>query len=100
MRIEGSSDIEAIFSIFHGGAITHHVFKDGKLALEIKIQYLAERISPGFTKFHVLLEKVDNIKFTTWPSDLKSEPELITEPNITFTPDLDILEGNIKDNQI
>ncbi len=100
MRIEGSSNIEAIFSIFHDGVITHHVVKDGKLVLEIEIQYLAERVSPGFTKFHVLLENVANIKFTTWPSDLKSELKLITEPNIIFAPDLDILEGNTKESQI
>lgn len=100
MRIEGSSNIGAIFSIFHDGVITHHVSKAGKLALEIEIQYLAERISSDFSKFHVLFENVENIRFTTWPRDLKSEPELMTEPNIIFSPELDILEGKTKDNQI
>ena len=100
MKIEGSSNIEAIFSIFHDGVITSHVVKDGKLVLDIEIQYLAERISPGFTKFHVLLENVENIRFTTWPSNFKSDPELISDLNTIFAPELDILEGNTKENQI
>jgi hypothetical protein len=100
MRIEGSSNIEEIFSIFHDGVITHYIFNDGKLTLEIEIQYLAERISPDFTQFHVLLENISNIRFTTWPSDLQSESELITEPNIIFAPDLDILESNSKESHV
>jgi len=68
--------------------------------LEVEIQYLAERINPVFRKFQIILENVENIKFRTWPSDLKSKAKLITEPSVIFKPKLDILEGNIKEEQI
>ncbi len=100
MKIEGNSNIEAIFSIFHDGVISRHQVKGGELVLEVEIQYLAERINPTYRSFQVVLENVENIRFTTWSSGLKSESELITEPSIIFKPDLDILEGNIKEEQI
>ena len=100
MKIEGNSNIEAIFSIFHDGVISRHQVKGRELVLEVEIQYLAERINPTYRSFQVVLENVENIRFTTWSSGLKSESELITEPSIIFKPDLDILEGNIKEEQI
>ena len=100
MNIEGSENIREIFSIFHDGTIAH-VTKDGSdLLLEVAIQYLAERINLSFGKFFVLLANVRDLRFMTWPSDLKSEPAVITDISIIFKPELEILEGNIKDGAI
>jgi hypothetical protein len=100
MNIEGKENIRDIFSIFHDGVISSCQFRHGELCLEVEIQYLAELINSAFKKFQVSLKGVENIRFTTWPSDLKSEPQLLCDVSIIFEPKLDILEGNIKENQI
>lgn len=68
--------------------------------MEVDIQYLAERINPNFRKFVVRLAGVENIRFSTWPSDLQAEPEVLTDISIIFKPELEILEGSIKEGQI
>lgn len=40
------------------------------------------------------------MRFTTWPSDQKSEPTLVTDVSVIFKPELEILEGNLKDGLI
>jgi hypothetical protein len=100
IKIQGNENIRDIFSIFHDGVINYHQLKDRELCLEIEIVYLAERIDPKFKKFKVVLSGVDNVRFRTWPSDLKSEPQIILDVHSIFKPKLTILEGNIKENLI
>jgi hypothetical protein len=100
MKIEGSANICNVFSIFHDGGIVHCHEENGSLLLEIEIQYLAERISPAFRKFVVLLEHVKDVCFSTWPSDLKSEPEVLKDITSIFHPELEILEGNLREGKI
>lgn len=100
MKIEGPENISYVFSIFHDGGIVHCHDENGSLLLKIEIQYLAERINPDFRKFSVLLENVKGVYFSTWPSDLKSEPEVLKDVTSIFKPELEILEGNFKEGQI
>ena len=100
MKIEGSENIKDIFSIFHdGGIVNVHLEKD-VLFMEVEIQYLAELIYPNFRKFSVVLNCIENIRFSTWPGDLKSDPEVLTDIDTIFKPELEILEGNIKDGEM
>jgi hypothetical protein len=43
---------------------------------------------------------VKDVHFSTWPSDLKSEPELIKDIASIFTPELEILESSLKEGKI
>lgn len=79
MKIEGSSNISDVFSIFHDGGIVRCHEENRSLLLKVEIQYLAERVNPAFRKFSVLLEDVKDVHFATWPSDLKSAPEAIKD---------------------
>jgi hypothetical protein len=97
MNIEGSEFIRDIFSIFHDGEIVCASLDNGNLVMDVEIQYLAERINPSYKKFIVRLENIRDMRFKTWPRDLKSEPALITDVSAIFKPELDILEGNVKD---
>jgi hypothetical protein len=100
MKIEGPENIRDIFSIFHDGSITHSSLEADTLSFDVEIQYLAERVSRAFRKFHVRLLGVANIHFSTWPRDLKSEPAVLTDPQKIFEPDLEILEGSLNGKEV
>lgn len=100
MEIEGADSISDIFSIFHDGTISEVLSKDGEIVLTVEIPYLAKRINPSFERFRVKLLGVKKLEFSTWPSDLKLAPELLTEAETIFTPQLEILEGNIEEGRI
>lgn len=100
MKIEGADNVCDIFSIFHDGTISESRSMDGEIVLTVEIPYLAKRINPSFEHFQVTLLGVKKLKFSTWPSDLKSEPELLTEAEKIFAPHLEILEGNIREGRI
>lgn len=100
MRIEEIADIKDIFSIFHDGGISFAEHRDDLLALEVDIQYLAERVKPEYRKFKVILYGFKDAEFSTWPSDLNSEPQKIDDVTTIFKPELEILEASVKDNKI
>lgn len=100
MKIEAREDIRDIFSIFHDGGIATANPQGGDLVLEIDIQYLAERVNPEYKGFKVCLYGFCDAEFSTWPSDLKSEPEKITDVQSIFKPELEVLEASLKENKI
>lgn len=100
MRIEEREDIRDIFSIFHDGGIATADVQGDNLVLEIDIQYLAERVKPEYKGFKVILYGFRDAEFSTWPSDLKSEPEKIADVHSIFKPELEVLEASIKANKI
>jgi len=100
MNIEGRENVRDIFSIFHDGTIRSCTLNEGDLTLDIEIEYLAARVKPEFRKFEVRLFGVSNVRFSTWPSDLKSDPVVITDTQQIFAADLEILEGNLKEDEI
>lgn len=100
MNIEGLENVRDIFSIFHDGTISSCTVNGDELTLEIAIQYLAERVKPEFRKFKIRLFGVSSVRFSTWPSDLKSEPAVLTDIQRIFEADLEILEGNLNDDEI
>jgi len=100
MNIEGLGSVRDIFSIFHDGTISSCAVDGHDLTLEVEIQYLAERVNPEFRKFKVRLLGVSNVRFTTWPSDLKSDPAVLTDIPGIFDAHLEILEGNLTEEEI
>lgn len=68
--------------------------------MEVEIQYLAERVNPEFQKFMVRLNSVNNIRFSTWPSDLKSPVVSMSEVEEIFNAELEILEGDLDTEKI
>lgn len=100
MRIEEREGIRDIFSIFHDGGIARANLQGENLLLEIDIQYLAGRVKPSYKGFKVILYGFRDVEFSTWPSDLKSAPEKITDILSIFEPELEVLEANLKTNKI
>lgn len=100
VKIEGSENIRDIFCILHDGSLISHATDGGELGLEVEIRYLAERIDPSFRKFEVRLFGVSDVQFSTWPGDLTSEVETLTDVGEIFRADLEVLEGNIKEGFI
>lgn len=100
MSIEGLDNIKTVFSVLHDGEICHSIEDGSKLELEVHIQYLAERVNREFRKFSVVLEDVENLGFTTWPDDAKADPDVLTDATLMFTNELEILSGEIENNEI
>ncbi|HKB60911.1 MAG TPA: hypothetical protein VKC56_12795 [Gallionellaceae bacterium] len=100
MTIKGSENIRDIFSIFHDGHIESFATEERGLLLAVRVQYLAQRINPLFRRFFVRLAVVEDIHFSTWPSDLKSVPAVLRDVNAIFKPELEILEGNVSEGEI
>lgn len=100
MRIEGAENVRVLFSLFHDGSIVSWATDGDELQLEVEIKYLAERIDPKFRKFDVRLFGVSDIQFSTWPNDLATKPEVLTEPTAIFAGDLEVLEGNLQAGMI
>lgn len=84
VKIEGSENIRDIFCILHDGSLISHATDGGELGLEVEIRYLAERIDPSFRKFEVRLFGVSDVQFSTWPGDLTSEVETLTDVGEIF----------------
>jgi hypothetical protein len=99
-KIEESANVSDVYSIFHDGCIIRCHEENGSLLSEIEIQYLAERINPTFRKLAVHLEDVKDVCFSTWPNDLKSESEALKDIASIFKAELEILEGNYREDQI
>ena len=100
MHIQGLQGISEIFSIFHDGIVSRYEVEGADLLLTVEISYLAERVAPTYTKFFVRLAGTAELRFSTWPSDLESEPQQIVEAGEIFHPDLDILESSVKNEHI
>lgn len=100
MKIEGPENVSDVFSIFHDGGIIECHYENGSLLMEVEIQYLAERINPAFRRFMFRLFDVKNLHFSTWPSDLKSEPKVFREVATIFKTELEILEASFEEDQI
>jgi hypothetical protein len=96
----GQKNLSDIFSIFHDGCITSYLCEENSLLLEVEIQYLAKRINRNFHKFVLRLNDVKHLRFTTWPSDLKSPPMLLDNVDQIFKTELEILESNIENQKI
>ena len=99
-RIEGLESLKTIFSVFHDGEISHCVKNNSNLEFDVHIQYLAERISPVYRTFSVVLENVEGLYFTTWPNDAEAEPDVIIDAESIFTKELEILGGEIGNDSI
>ena len=100
MKIEEREDIRDIFSIFHDGGIAAASVKDNALVLDVEVQYLAERVNPEYKGFKVFLYGFRDVEFSTWPSDLESTPVKINDIQSIFKPELEVLEANLKGNNI
>ncbi len=100
MKIEGIENISDLFCAFHDGELTNVVQLDKTIQCDVEIKYLAEQISPNFSKFHIVLENVDSLRFTTWPSNFEEKSRVLCVSDEIFKPDLDILEGNIVDSTV
>ncbi len=100
MKIKDLNKINEIFSIFHDGEIIHSEKKDNNLIISIEIQYLANRINPEYIKFDLVLENIENLNFSTWPNNPELESEIITDIDLIFKPELQILSSEIKENLI
>jgi len=95
MKIIGSNNISDIFSIFHDGCIVSSRTEPMGMFIEVEIPYLANLIFPEFDKFEVRLYGFKNVRFKTWPSDLKSEPEVLSNVDEIFMPELEILQSEV-----
>ncbi|HEU4952066.1 MAG TPA: hypothetical protein VFT46_08930 [Holophagaceae bacterium] len=82
-----------IFSVFHDGGISGHVFSQDRLDLQIDIAYLAERVHPSYKTFHILLTGVEELWFSTWPKGPDAEPQVLRGPERIFEPELEILSS-------
>ncbi len=100
MNIEDINNINEIFSIFHDGKINHFKNTDSNLIIDIEIKYLTNRINDKYTKFHLDLENVESIIFSTWPNISELESEIITDEELIFKPELIILSSEVKNNLI
>ncbi len=100
MCITGNGNICTLFSIFHDGDIVNAKQQGNHWLFEISIPYLAERIDPSFTSFSLTLEQVEQLYFTTWPDDLSAAPDVIRNPEIFFSAELEILSAKTEGNLI
>jgi hypothetical protein len=100
MKIEGIENILTMFSVFHDGGISQCTKDNSTLQFNVEIQYLTERIDPSFKAFHIALYGVSDLSFTTWPDDAEAKPDTFTDIRTIFTPELEILSGEVENNLI
>ena len=100
MSIDGIENIKEVFCIFHDGVIVSGGLTGGEMRLEVRIQYLAGRVDPHYRKFQVVLKGVENVRFITWPNDTESQPRVLRNIGKIFEPDLDILNGSVKEDHV
>ncbi len=97
--ITKTADVVDLFNIFHDGKIlvANRVGED--ICLTVSIEYLAKRIHSNFKSFQILLQKVEELTFHTWPHKKDDEPSILNSLVEIFKPPLDILDANIIENQ-
>lgn len=100
MKIEGLENITTMFSVFHDGGFANCVQHGQSLNFSVNIQYLADRINLSYRAFSVSLEAVEYLSFTTWPDDAAAKPDVVTDIELIFTPELEILSGEIENDSI
>ena len=98
--ITGADSLSDIFSVFHDGSIARYSANGRDLDLDIEILYLAERVNPAFRSFHVSLQNVQDLSFSTWPKELGVEPSVLRSPARIFIHELGILSGQVDGEQI
>ena len=98
--IIGNDKIQKVFSIFHDGIMTNIKIDRATLSFDVKISYLAQRVTTEFQKFYVSLTGCKNLRFTTWPVIDGTEAQEILDPVEIFKPELDILSGELKSGQV
>lgn len=91
--IEGRENIRDIFSIFHDGVISSFKLLGSSLVLHVEVEYLAQRINPGFTHFITILHGVTNMSLTTW----QKTPQRLSRFEDVFEGNLVILESKSDD---
>ncbi|MCI5212777.1 MAG: hypothetical protein D3910_29195 [Candidatus Electrothrix sp. ATG2] len=98
--IIGNDKIQQVFSVFHDGIMSNVKIDRTILSFDVKILYLAQRVNTEFQKFHVPLTGCNNLKFITWPVIDGAEAQELRDPVEIFKPELDILSGNLKCDQV
>ena len=63
-------------------------------SFRIHIEYLAERIKPGFKTFDVVLSDVAQLQFVPWLRDLDAEKEVLSDLLEIFGGQPDIHDGS------
>lgn len=100
MTINNLGNIRDIFTSFHDGSIVHFCCEEDSLLLEVEIQFLAKRVDARFQKFFVRLAGLENVYFKTWPRGPKAESAVLVDMAAIFKPELEILDANLKENEI
>ncbi len=100
MEIKTIKSISEMFSVFHDGAILNFQHHDDICQFDVEIEYLTKRINPNFTKFKVVISGVGSFRFVTWPKDSNDKPQVFCDINTIFKPNLEILSGATKGNQV
>jgi hypothetical protein len=100
VKIEGLENIITMFSVFHDGGFSNCVKQGQSLKFGVDIQYLAERVNPSYRTFSVVRQGVEALSFTTWPDDATAAPDVITDIESIFTPELEILSCELENDSI
>lgn len=87
-------------SAFHDGIILEASSAERDLSLRVRITYLAQRIEPASKFFFVRLHDVRELAFETWPEDDSLAPETLHGVTQIFTPPLDILSGEVRNERV
>jgi hypothetical protein len=98
--IVGMEGVADVFSILHDGVIEQARSERSDLVLSVAIEYLARRVDPKMRTFTVRLRAVEALDFTTWPTDAAGVPVVIEDVASIFSPELDILSGEVADGRI
>lgn len=98
--IVGAENLRDMFSILHDGVIVRYDSVAPNLELNVEILYLAQRVSPEYRGFRVVLQNARELSFTTWPSDLTSPPAQIKSIPDIFAPELDVLGCEIENGAL
>lgn len=93
-------DIADLFGIFHDGYFGSWTKAGTEFSFRIHIEYLAERIKPGFTTFDVVLSDVSQLQFVPWLRDLSAEKRVLSDPLEIFGGQPDILDGKVVDGLV
>lgn len=93
--IHGNDALSRLFSILHDGRIARVTANGSSIALDVDITYLARRVDPAYRTFRVVLDKVLDLRFRTWPNEAGAEPAMLTDIDEIFRPGLEILSGEV-----
>jgi len=102
MPVETINDqqLAMLFSVFHDGVFCDVVQQGDTLQFDIDIRYLAARVNPLFSKFHIMLAGVEELTFITWPDDVGSNPTVFTDISAIFTPRLELLSAEVSNDMV